>query len=217
MKPSNTASSTRLSKLWTKSPNAMAIRPISPADQQTLAEVLAKAFSKDPIMRWIILNDEDYQRIAIPYFGLVLHQSMSFRSNFTNEDKTGVALWVGPNEYASMFSQLLGSLKLLWLLKGNISRAYRLQELMASYRPQKDYLHLTILATHPEQQGSGVGADLIRPMLEQAKKLSLPVYLECSNQENLDFYRQFGFRLIDNISFKDGPTIWPMTLDHNLG
>lgn len=213
MKPSSTASSKRLSKLWTKSPNTMAIRPISPADQQTLAEVLAKAFSKDPVMRWIIPNDEDYQRIAIPYFSLILHQSMSFSSNYTNEAKTGVALWVGPNEYASMFGQMLGSFKLLWLLKGNISRAYRLQELMASYRPQKDFLHLTYLATHPEQQGSGIGAKLIRPMLEHARELSLPVYLECSNQENLGFYRQFGFRLIDNISFKGGPTIWPMTLD----
>tara|TARA_R110002072_G_scaffold3830_1_gene27229 strand:- start:2526 stop:3101 length:576 start_codon:yes stop_codon:yes gene_type:complete len=191
----------------------MAIRPISPADQQTLAEVLAKAFSQDPVLRWIIPSDEDYQRIAKPYFKLILHQSLSFSTSFTNEAQTGVALWVGPGESPSLLGQLIGSLKLLWLLKGNISRAYRLQELMASYRPRKDFLHLTYLATNPEQQGSGVGAGLIKPMLEQAKSMALPVYLECSNQENLGFYRQFGFRLIDNISFKGGPTIWPMTLD----
>jgi ribosomal protein S18 acetylase RimI-like enzyme len=108
---------------------------------------------------------------------------------------------------------LTSTVRLVWLLKGNISRAYQLQELMASYRPRRDFLHLTYLATSPEHQGSGVGAHLMRPMLERAKALAMPVYLECSNQANLAFYRQFGFRLIDNISFKGGPTIWPMTLD----
>ncbi|MFT4799130.1 MAG: GNAT superfamily N-acetyltransferase [Candidatus Azotimanducaceae bacterium] len=191
----------------------MTIRRISPADRGTLAEVLAKAFEHDPVLRWIIPANEHYQRIAIPYFSLLLHQSMSFGASYTNEDQTGVALWVGPSESPSAFSHLAGTCRLLWLLKGNILRAYRLQELMASYRPRKDFLHLTHIATLPEQQRSGIGAGLIEPMLEKAKALALPVYLECSNQDNLGFYRQFGFRLIDNISFKDGPTIWPMTLD----
>lgn len=191
----------------------MAIQRISPADRHTLAEVLAKAFEHDPVMRWIIPDNEDYQRTAIPYFRLLLQQSMSFSASHTNEDKTGAALWVGPKEYLPVSSLLIGTWRLWWLLKGNILRSYRLQELMASYRPRKDFLHLTLIATHPEQQRSGIGAEFIEPMLERAKALALPVYLECSNQDNLDFYRQFGFRLVDNISFKDGPTIWPMTLD----
>lgn len=191
----------------------MTIRRIDPADRHTLAEVLAKAFEHDPVLRWIIPNNEDYQRTAIPYFRLLLQQSMSFGASYTNEDKTGVALWVGPEETISVFSKMIGTWRLVWLLKGNILRAYRLQELMASYRPRKNFLHLTHIATLPEQQRSGIGAGLIEPMLEKARALALPVYLECSNQDNLAFYRQFGFRLIDNISFKDGPTIWPMTLD----
>jgi hypothetical protein len=121
----------------------MTIRRISPADRGTLAEVLAKAFEHDPVLRWIIPANEHYQRIAIPYFSLLLHQSMSFGASYTNEDQTGVALWVGPSESPSAFSHLAGTCRLLWLLKGNILRAYRLQELMASYRPRKDFLHLT--------------------------------------------------------------------------
>lgn len=191
----------------------MGIRPVLRDDRQTLSAVLARAFQQDPVMRWIVPDDEDYQRIAEPYFQLILNQSLSTGECYTNDDQSAVALWVGPNEVPNLLGQLTGTARVLWLLRGNVNRAYHLQQLMSSYRPKRDFLHLTYLATHPEYQGGGIGASLIKPMLERARSLSLPVYLECSNQENLGFYRQFGFRLIDNISFKGGPTIWPMTLD----
>lgn len=191
----------------------MSIRPVLKDDRQTLSAVLARAFQHDPVLRWIIPDDEDYQRIAEPYFELILSQSLHVGESYTNEAQSAVALWVGPNETSSLLNHLTGTLRLLWLLRGNINRAYQLQELMASYRPRRDFIHLTYLATHPEHQGGGIGASMIQPILERARTLAIPVYLECSNQENLGFYRQFGFRLIDNISFKGGPTIWPMTLD----
>jgi ribosomal protein S18 acetylase RimI-like enzyme len=191
----------------------MNIRPVLRDDRQILSAVLAQAFQQDPVLRWIIPDDSEYQRISETYFELILSQSLQLGESYTNDDHSAVALWVGPEEQQSLLNQLYGTLRLLWLLKGNISRVYQLQELMDSYRPRKDFMHLTYLATHPEHQGSGIGASMLKPILERAKAQSVPVYLECSNQNNLGFYRQFGFRLIDNISFKGGPTIWPMTLD----
>ena len=192
----------------------MNIRPVLRDDRPPLSVVLAQAFQQDPVLRWIIQDDDDYQRIAEPYFGLILSQSLSLGECYTTDDQNGVALWIGPNVNASPLGQLTSTIRLVWLLKGSISRAYQLQELMRSYRPRREFLHLTYLATSPEHQGNGVGAHLIKPILERAKAMAMPVYLECSNQENLGFYRQFGFRLIDNITFKDGPTIWPMALDY---
>ena len=89
---------------------------------------------------------------------------------------------------------------------------------MESYRPRKEYLHLTHLATLPEAQGSGIASQLMKPMLDRARAFNTPIYLECTNRNNLNLYRQFGFRLIDDIPVTEagikGPTIWPMTLEH---
>lgn len=187
---------------------------VSTKDQTSLSKVLARAFEQDPILRWVVPDDAEYARFAEKFFQLQLDNS---GASYTNPAKTGVALWFGPDDQHSLLAQALSSIKTILLLRGNLARANRLQSIMASYRPRRDFLHLTHLATSPEAQGSGIARTLLKPMLEQAKAFKLPVYLECTNRENLSFYRQFGFRLIDDIPITEhgskGPTIWPMTLD----
>ncbi len=191
------------------------MRQVSTRDRGSLSKVLARAFEKDPILRWVVPDDEHYRQFSEQFFQLQLKNS---GASYTNDDKSAVALWFGPEDKHSFIGQLISSLKTIWLLKSNLPRAYRLQELMACYRPKKQYLHLTHLATSPEAQGSGMASKLLRPMHERAEAFNTPVYLECTNKQNLNFYRQFGFRLVDDIPVTDqgqqGPTIWPMTLDH---
>lgn len=212
MKRLPTELSARLSVLWTKSPNRPMLK-IQRSDQSDLAKVLTDAFQRDPVLRWIIQNNEQYDRIGIPYFELILNHSLKFDSNYTNEHKNAVALWTEPGETTSLLAQLLSTLRLIVILRGQISRAYQLQELMASYRPKQECLQLNYLATSPDSRGKGHGASLLRPMLDQSMQNGVPVYLECSNQENLGFYKQFGFRLIDMIQLNAGPSIWPMVLE----
>lgn len=190
----------------------------STSDQELLARVLASAFENDPLLRWIIPDDRDYQFFAHRYFELQIRSAVRSGSSFTNDERTAVATWCRPDDQQPIFLSFLEGLKTIWLLKGNISRAFFINEVMARYRPKKQYLHLTLLATSPESQGGGRARQLIEPMLDEARELKLPVYLECSNKDNLGFYRQFGFRLIDDIPITTdgmaGPTIWPMTLEH---
>ncbi|MFN3236880.1 MAG: GNAT family N-acetyltransferase [Pseudomonadales bacterium] len=191
---------------------------VSTSDQASLARVLALAFESDPLLRWVIPNDQDYGRFAERFFRLQLKNSIQLGSSFTNQDRTGVALWFGPDDRHSFLTRALDSLRTVWLLQSNLGRAYRVDEIMTRYRPRRDYLHLTHLATAPEAQGSGVARQLLEPTLRRARLQGTPVYLECSNKANLGFYRQFGFRLIDDIPVttqgQAGPTIWPMTLEH---
>ena len=188
------------------------MRLISTRDQAQLARVLALAFKEDPVLRWVIPDDRDYARFAEGYFDL---QIQNAATKHTNDAKDGIALWIGPDHRPNPISQWLSTLKTIWLLKTNLTRAYRLQEIMDGYRPKRHFLHLTHVATLPESQGGGVASRLLKPMLDEAKSIKLPVYLECSNQSNLGFYRQFGFRLVDDVAVTpQGPIIWPMVLDY---
>ena len=113
----------------------------------------------------------------------------------------------------SLGSQLLSFFSMAWLFRSNLTRALNLQVFTESYRPRKPFWYLSFIATHPNSQGKGIGASLLGPMKETAKRQGLPIYLECSNQQNLSFYRSQGFRLIDKMPYPGGPTIWPMILD----
>ena len=164
-------------------------------------------------MRWILPSLSEYHRVAQAYFELVLKQSFFSDRCFTTRDQSGVSLWEEPNYQPSLGFQLLSFFRLTWLLRGNISRVLNLQSIMASYKPRKPFWHLTYIATDPSHQGKGIGASLMKPVTKIARQQNIPVYLECSNRSNLSFYRNHGFRLVDEVSYPEGPTIWPMVLD----
>ena len=184
-----------------------------PEDQPVLANILKRAFEEDPVMRWILPSPAEYHRVSQTYFELIVKQSLYPERCYTTEDRCGVSLWQEPNYRPAMGSQLLNFFRVTWLLRGNISRILNLQSIMASYRPGKPFWHLTYIATDPVKQGKGIGTSLIKPVINIAREQDTPVYLECSNRTNLSFYRAHGFRLVDEVSYPEYPTIWPMILD----
>ncbi|HCV25357.1 MAG TPA: hypothetical protein DGN59_18025 [Candidatus Latescibacteria bacterium] len=71
---------------------------------------------------------------------------------------------------------------------------------------QSDHLKLNQLFIHPDQQGSGIGSECLRLIMERATELSLPVRLKCMriNVRAVEFYEQHGFRITseDDVYFR---------------
>jgi GNAT superfamily N-acetyltransferase len=57
---------------------------------------------------------------------------------------------------------------------------------------EKDW-YLSIIGLLPEFQGQGRGADLIRPVLEDADRVGIATYLETFTPENMSFYARLGY------------------------
>ena len=64
------------------------------------------------------------------------------------------------------------------------------------------------------EQGRGIGAAVIRPVLDRCDADGLPAYLESSNEQNLSFYARHGFRqLWEDRPAPDGPVFRGMWRD----
>ncbi|KKY25643.1 putative gnat family [Diplodia seriata] len=59
-------------------------------------------------------------------------------------------------------------------------------------------VHLASLATHPDHQGKGIGAALVRWGIEQGEKDGVPVYLEATPR-GFFLYKKMGFEAADEI------------------
>ncbi|OMP84345.1 Puromycin N-acetyltransferase, partial [Diplodia seriata] len=57
---------------------------------------------------------------------------------------------------------------------------------------------LASLATHPDHQGKGIGAALVRWGIEQGEKDGVPVYLEATPR-GFFLYKKMGFEAADEI------------------
>ncbi|KAG2443484.1 hypothetical protein HXX76_001837 [Chlamydomonas incerta] len=74
-----------------------------------------------------------------------------------------------------------------------------------------DFLYIACFGTAPEQQGRGLGSQLIRRVLQHADAKNLPVYLEASGTASAAFYRRHGFVDIKQVRADQGaPDIYIM-------
>src|SRR5581483_7264621 len=76
--------------------------------------------------------------------------------------------------------------------------------------PAEPHFYLSLLATHPADQGKGLGVAMVAPVLERCDATGTVAFLESSNIRNVPFYERLGFRVVDEVTMPDGPVIRPM-------
>ena len=69
-------------------------------------------------------------------------------------------------------------------------------EQMGRYHPQEPHWYLPFIGVDPVRQGQGIGAALLRPILEKCDAERLPAYLESSNPRNRPLYQRHGFEMV---------------------
>ena len=102
------------------------------------------------------------------------------------------------------------ALGMLAPLRGSMSRAISLDQIVSGARPTTPHWYLAILGTEPALQGRGVGSALLAPVLARCDDEDLPAYLESSKAENVPFYERHGFRGMGELQVPEGPSLWPM-------
>ncbi len=81
---------------------------------------------------------------------------------------------------------------------------------MAGARPSEPHFYLTLLATHGDHRGRGLGMGLLRENLARLDDLGVPAYLESSNPANDKRYAGVGFIPRDTIILATGHPVTTM-------
>ncbi|MCB1693252.1 MAG: GNAT family N-acetyltransferase [Pseudomonadales bacterium] len=191
------------------------IRPIRIEDVEHATRVLAHAFEADPVLRFIIPDDADWQRVSLPWFRSVLRSAVRRESALIDDRGQGVIVWETPAAGAGLARQLLSTIRMTGLLRHNLGRARLLSDTLRSYRPRRAHWYLAYIGIEPGKQRSGLGQALLDSLLERADIARMPVYLECSARGNLGFYNQARFHLVDEVTIPTGVNTWPMLREPN--
>jgi ribosomal protein S18 acetylase RimI-like enzyme len=67
----------------------------------------------------------------------------------------------------------------------------------SKYDPAEPHIHLGPIGVAPEAQGRGVGRRLMERYCEELDQAAAAGYLEIDRLENVDFYKRFGFRVVE--------------------
>ena len=157
----------------------MPVRALANEDIDDLAPVLKHAFAMDPGLRWIIPGEAEWDRIAVPWFTMMLKDAVTFGRGITDEGYRGVSLWEPPGASRTLPAKLAGLVRTAMMLRGNLARAIQVQSHLERFHPGRPYWYLTYIATDPGHQGEGIGGALLAPVLHLADRQRAPVFLEC--------------------------------------
>lgn len=197
-----------------KGPVPVDARVATRADLPAIAETMALAFYGDPVWSWAYPDPDgrlDELRFA---WGFILESALDHGWVWQAEGCGAAALWIPPGrpelrpEDEKRFEAALTD-----RLGDGAARVLDTFECLDAAHPQGErYFYLSLLATHPDRAGRGLGMGLLVDNLARIDAEGAPAFLESSNPANDRRYELQGFAPRGRVELGDGgpaaTTMW---------
>ena len=194
----------------------MQVRIARSGDTDGIARTLAEAFFLDPVWGWAFAEPEHRKEHHEAWFRLLLRSAVPHKWVWTTPAYEAVSVWIPAGflelsesdeaQLEPMLEDLLGT------------RAQLVMEIFerfeAAHPRDQDHYYLSLLGTHTDHRGSGLGMGLLADNLARLDETRMPAYLESTNPANLRRYESVGFAVCGAFPLPDGgPTVTTMWRD----
>ena len=179
------------------------------SDAAKVVDVIASAFANDPTWSWAFPDLATRRR----FWQFAIDGALRYPWTFKTIGFESVSVWVPPGRSEFSHEQEAQLPNLLAELVG--SRAADVAELIRRFdqaHPRMEpHYYLSLLGTHHEHRGRGLGMALLRENLARIDTHQIPAYLESSNPANNPRYESVGFVPISSFQAPyGGPTVTGM-------
>ncbi len=181
------------------------IRRAMASDVSAASRTYGRAFADDPVIRWLVPDDEEYETIHPRFFGYLARRWVAGATLWCTDDVVAVAGWNPPGRPEVEFDATGTEVE---HPEWRLARFEALGERMREHTPPELHWHLNMIATHPDWQRRGLAATLMAAGFELAARDGLPCYLETETIENVAYYRHHGFEVRSE---------WDVATDENVG
>ena len=189
------------------------VRRAGYGDLTAVARVLAAAFHDDPVVRWLVPDEATRRADLTPIMRVFAARFQPHGENCINETRTGAAVWQPPGATYSPDDDARFEIALAAAAGEAVGRAAQLSEVMEAAHPTAPHHYLMLLGVQPDQQGTGIGSELLRSVLDVADAAGEPAYLEATSPLNRALYERHGFDVTGELRCPDGPPLWAMWRD----
>lgn len=185
----------------------------TPAELDAIGRCLAGAFFEDPVWGHWAFPGTAIRAERLPrLLGCWAEAAISRPWVRVTDGIEAVAVWIPPGvaemtaeqeiRFASVTEELFGE------------RAAELtalfEEFESSHPTEEPHYYLSMLGTHRDHTGRGIGMALLRECLARIDSEGMPAYLESTNPVNIPRYEALGFRARSRFGPPGGPVITTM-------
>jgi GNAT superfamily N-acetyltransferase len=189
-------------------------RVAAEADVEAVAETLTLAFRSDPVWgRYSFPDPERQIEQSRRLWAAYAQAAMRFPWTLVTPRCEAVAVWIPPNEpeltaeqeaeFEALAVDVLGAAQAEVVLGA-------LDALDGHHPQHESHYYLSLLATHDDHRGRGLGMALLAACLERIDNERLPAYLESTNPANDARYQRYGFEPYGTITLANGHVVTTM-------
>jgi GNAT superfamily N-acetyltransferase len=170
-------------------------------DLDGLTATLWAAFFEDPLWSWAF---PDRSKLEV-WWRLFIASALRYPWVWVTGQIAAASVWIPPGGTELTDVEEARVEPLLTELVG--PRAPVVMDLVGRFeasRPRAEpHYYLSLLGTHPEQRGRGLGMGLLAQNLSTIDAEGMPAYLESSNPQNDERYEHLGFTKVGAFSTPD--------------
>jgi GNAT superfamily N-acetyltransferase len=189
-----------------------AVRNAAPSDLDAIVATLTTAFFNDPVWGPTFPQVDRRAAQASALWRLFAASSLRYSWTLVTQHVESAAVWIPPGGDELTDDEVNG---LEEFLLENSDRKIAdtilaMFELFDQARPAEPHFYLSLLATHDDYRGSGLGLRLLNESLSRIDSLGMPAYLESSNPVNNGKYQSAGFSRRDDLTMPSGQIVTTM-------
>jgi GNAT superfamily N-acetyltransferase len=185
------------------------VRVATEHDLDGITATLTAAFEADPLWSWAFP-----ERGLADLWRLLVSSALRYPWVRVADDYAAASVWIPPGgvELTAEEEASLGPM-LTNLVGTRASEILTLFERLDDTHPDgPPHYYLSLLGTHPDHRGKGLGMALLADSLAKIDSEGMPAYLESSNPENDRRYERLGFARVGEFQRPDGgltcSTMW---------
>lgn len=190
------------------------MRRASAADIDLVTSIITLAFAHDPLWAHAMARPDGETAHHAAFWRLFVEGALRYPCTWLTSGGEATSIWIPPGgtEMTPEQEQLLADLAADWL--GPAAGGYRelLSRFDAAHPRAEPHYYLTLLGTHPDHRGKGIGMRLLAHDLEQVDAEHVAAYLESSNPANNRRYASVGFEPYGEFEYPGGgpvvTTMW---------
>lgn len=198
------------------SPRPLRSRAAGAGDLEAVTETMARAFHADPVWAWAFPDEDRRLEQHRAVWGFALESAVGYGWVRMTPTASAAALWIPPGKpelrpeelprFESMLAELLGD--------GADRVLDTFDRFDRAHLSDGSHYYLSLLATHPDHRGQGLGMGLLAESLERIDAEDAAAYLESTNPDNHRRYEGLGFARWGEFELADdGPPVTQMWRD----
>jgi len=195
----------------------MRVRPAASSELDRVTETITLAFADDPVWSVALARSDGRVDHHRAYWRIFVESAHQQGGVWVIDDGAAVSVWIPPG------GRELSDAAAAELDRSNVDHlgdegAREMAELYerfeASHPTSPAHAYLSLLATHPDHRGRGIGQALLAENLAVWDASGVPAYLESTNPANDHRYERAGFRRMGGFhAVRDGAPVTTMWRD----